>query len=45
MLIEPLGAYRTEALDVYRTAELYTMERSVEQRQIGRKRIRVTLSV
>jgi len=28
VLVEPLGAYRTEALDVYRTAELYTMERS-----------------
>ena len=44
VLIEPLGAYRTEALDVYRTPELYTMKRS-DGGKINRKRIRVTLSV
>jgi hypothetical protein len=26
-LVEPLGAYRAEALDMYWTAELYTMSR------------------
>jgi hypothetical protein len=27
LLVEPLGAYRAEALDMYGTAELYTMSR------------------
>lgn len=28
VLVEPLGAYRTEAQDMYGTTELHTMERS-----------------
>jgi hypothetical protein len=41
VLVEPLGAYRAEALDVYRTAELHT----TEVNGIGRKRTKITLSV
>lgn len=44
-LVEPLGAYRTEALDVYRTAELYTMERSDVGTDRRRARTEFTLSV
>ena len=44
-LIEPLGAYRTKALDVYRTAELYTMDRSDVGTDRRRARTVFTLSV
>ena len=44
-LIEPLGAYRPEALDVYRTAELYTMEWSDVGTDRRRARAEFTLSV
>ena len=44
-LVEPLGAYRPEALDVYRTAELYTMEWSDVGTDRRRARTEFTLSV